>query len=130
MSPLAEQVMDVATDRLVQVDQKGYFTFAKSGIRVVDQIVTNFSDDDVQALGDNVVLILNTVKELTQPEIMAVLGRMIEAVQRQQAADGDGARARTESVPPRHAHARPRHPQGPRPGAQHARRGVRGRPHP
>lgn len=85
MWPLSDQVMDFATDRLVEADQKGYFAFAKGGMRVVDEVVTNFTEDDVQALGDNVVLILNTVKELTQPEIMAVLYRMIEAVQHQQA---------------------------------------------
>ena len=52
---------------------------------VVDRIVTGFSEEDVESLGDNVVLILQTVKEMTQPEIMAILYRMIEAIQRQQA---------------------------------------------
>lgn len=84
MMPLTEHAMDVATDRLVTLDAKGYFTFAKSGLHVVDRIVTGFSEEDVEALGDNVVLILETVKEMTQPEVMAVLYRMIEAIQRQQ----------------------------------------------
>ena len=84
MMPLTEHAMDVATDRLVTLDKKGYFTFAKAGAHVVDRVVTGFSEEDVEALGDNVVLILETVKEMTQPEIMAVLYRMIEAVQRQQ----------------------------------------------
>ena len=84
MMPLTEHAVDVATDRLVNLDQKGYFTFAKAGMHVVDRVVTGFSEEDVEALGDNVVLILETIKEMTQPEIMAVLYRMIEAVQRQQ----------------------------------------------
>ncbi len=84
MTPLTEHAMDVATDRLVSLDQKGYFSFAKSGMHVVDRIVTGFSEEDVEALGDNVVLILETVKEMTQPDVMAALYHMIEAVQRQQ----------------------------------------------
>lgn len=84
MMPLTEHAMDVATDRLVNIDQKGYFAFAKGGLSVVDKIVTGFSEEDVAALGDNVVLILETVKEMTQPEVMAVLYRVIEAVQHQQ----------------------------------------------
>ncbi len=84
MMPLTEHAVDVATDRLVEIDQKGYFGFAKSGLRVVDRIVTEFSEEDVDALGDNVVLILETVKEMTQPDVMAALYHMIEAVQRQQ----------------------------------------------
>ena len=84
MMPLTEHAMDVATDRLVTLDQRGYFNFAKSGLHVVDRVVTGFSEEDVEALGDNVVLILETIKEMTQPEVMAVLYRMIGAVQRQQ----------------------------------------------
>ena len=84
MMPLGEQAMDVATDRLVELDQKGYFGFAQSAWHVVDRIVTGFTEDDVEALGDNVVLILATIKELTQPEMMGALHHMIEAVQRQQ----------------------------------------------
>ncbi len=84
MMPLTEHAVDVATDRLVALDQKGYFGFAKSSLQVVDRIVTEFSEEDVDALGDNVVLILETIKEMTQPDVMAALYHMIEAVQRQQ----------------------------------------------
>jgi uncharacterized protein YjgD (DUF1641 family) len=84
MMPLTDHVMDVTTDSLVALDQKGYFKFAKGGMQVVDRIVTGFTEDDVEQLGENVVLILETIKEMTQPEIMAALHRMIGAVQRQQ----------------------------------------------
>ena len=80
---LASEAMEMATTRLEELDRKGYFTFMEAGLGVVDRVVTNFSEDDVNQLGDNVVLILETVKELTQPEIMAVLYRMIEAIDRQ-----------------------------------------------
>jgi uncharacterized protein YjgD (DUF1641 family) len=70
---------------LEEYEQKGYFEFAGAAAGVVDRIVTGFSEEDVESLGDNVVLILQTVKEMTQPEIMAILYRMIEAIQRQQA---------------------------------------------
>ncbi len=83
---LASEAMDAATAKLDELDRKGYFTFLDASLGVVDQVVTNFSEDDVKALGDNVVLILETVKEMTQPEIMAVLYRMIEAIERQRLA--------------------------------------------
>ena len=71
---------------LEEYEQRGYFEFMQAAFGVVDRIVTGFSEEDVESLGDNVVLILQTVKEMTQPEIMAILYRMIEAIQRQQAA--------------------------------------------
>ena len=62
-----------ATSALQELDQRGYFTFAKSGLGVVDRVVTSFTEDDVNQLGDNIVLILQTVKEMTQPEVMELL---------------------------------------------------------
>jgi uncharacterized protein YjgD (DUF1641 family) len=73
--PLAAPAMATVTSTLQELDDKGYFTFAKGGADIVDKVVTSFSEDDIDALGDNVVLILNTVKEMTQPEVMTLLQR-------------------------------------------------------
>jgi len=56
--------------RLDEFDRKGYFEFIKESQNIIDKIVTSFNKDDVQALGDNVVTILNTVKNLTQPDML------------------------------------------------------------
>ena len=37
-------------------EERGYFEFAKAGLGVVDRVVTNFTEEDVEQLGDNVVL--------------------------------------------------------------------------
>jgi uncharacterized protein YjgD (DUF1641 family) len=63
------------SESLAQAERKGYFTFARHGAAMVDEVVTSFSEEDVVALRDNLVLILNTVKELTQPEVMTLLNR-------------------------------------------------------
>lgn len=63
------------SDSLADAERKGYFTFARHGAQMVEEVVTSFSEDDVVALRDNLVLILNTVKELTQPEVMTLLNR-------------------------------------------------------
>lgn len=69
------------SDVLAEAEQKGYFTFARGGAAIADKVVTSFTEDDVDALGDNVVLILNTLKEMTQPEIMTMLRRTMLTVQ-------------------------------------------------
>jgi uncharacterized protein YjgD (DUF1641 family) len=43
--------------------------------------VTSFSPEDVKALGENVVTILQTVREMTQPEVMALVRRTAETAQ-------------------------------------------------
>jgi uncharacterized protein YjgD (DUF1641 family) len=70
VSPLADEAFGKAVDTLTDLEHKGYFTFAQGSRRILDNVVTSFTEEDVNRLGDNVVLILNTVKEMTQPEIM------------------------------------------------------------
>lgn len=70
MGPLADEAFGKAVETLSDLEHKGYFTFARGGRRILDNVVTSFTEEDVNRLGDNVVLILNTVKEMTQPEIM------------------------------------------------------------
>jgi uncharacterized protein YjgD (DUF1641 family) len=55
---------------LDRLEREGYFTFARSSWRILEKIVAEFDEEDVNALGDNIVLILNTIKSMTQPEIM------------------------------------------------------------
>ena len=50
---------------------------------MVDNVVTSFSEEDVNRLGDNIVLILNTVKDMTQPEIMNFVRNTLEVAERE-----------------------------------------------
>ncbi len=77
-SPLTKEMMTEATDRLAELERKGYFGFARQSFYVIDQIVTSFSEEDVKQLGDNIVLILNTVKALTQPQMMTLLNNLTQ----------------------------------------------------
>ena len=88
LSDLAAQVSDLSgpalaklTDTLQAADEKGYFAFAREGSKIADRVVTEYTEEDVRALGDNVVTILNAVKEMTQPEVMGLVQRSVVQVQ-------------------------------------------------
>jgi uncharacterized protein YjgD (DUF1641 family) len=81
ITPMAKPVMASATDRLATLDERGYFDIGRSGLGIIDRVVTSFTDEDVEALGDNIVLILQTVREMTQPEVMQMLQRTFTTVQ-------------------------------------------------
>jgi len=81
LNPLTQDAFMALMNRLNEMEQKGYFEFARGGMQIVDRIVTEFSEDDVQQLGDNVVLILQTVKEMTQPEVMMMMSNTIHVMQ-------------------------------------------------
>jgi len=87
LSDLAAQVTELSgpglaklTEVLTVADEKGYFAFARQGGMIADRVVTEFTEDDVKALGENVVTILNAVKEMTQPEVMGLVQRTAVSV--------------------------------------------------
>ena len=73
ISPLTKDVVISLMQQLDAMERKGYFTFAQGGLDIADRVVTSFTEEDVQQLGDNIVLILQTIKEMTQPEIMNMM---------------------------------------------------------
>ncbi len=82
--PLGPEALALVIERLAEAEERGYFRFARAGADVADRIMTGFDADDLAQLGENVVTILETVKEITQPEMLALLGHMVDAMQRQQ----------------------------------------------
>jgi uncharacterized protein YjgD (DUF1641 family) len=78
---LGKQVFNYSIEELERMERAGYFSFAQECWRIVERIVTEFSDDDVRALGDNIVTILTTVRNMTQPEIMSIANNAVGAIQ-------------------------------------------------
>ena len=70
VGPLANEGFGKVVDTMAEMEHKGYFGFARGGMRMLDNVVTSFNEEDVDHLGENIVLILNTVKDMTQPEIL------------------------------------------------------------
>lgn len=70
VGPIANEVIIDATKKLHEFEQKGYFEFMKEFGRIIDNIVTHYEVEDVRMLADNVVAIMDTVKNLTQPEML------------------------------------------------------------
>ncbi len=76
-SPISRESIIDLMYKLDEFDRKGYFQFFKEFGTVLDNIVTSFTVDDVKALGDNIVTILNTVKNLTQPDMLHAINNAV-----------------------------------------------------
>ncbi len=90
MSELSGPALEMTTARLGEMDQRGYFQFMRSGLGVLDRIVTGFDEGDLDALGDNVVLMLETLRDMTQPDVMLMLRRTLHSVQAADAEEPPG----------------------------------------
>ena len=71
--PVSREMFRDVMMKLDEYDRKGYFEFLGELQTVADKIVTSFSKEDVKNLGDNIVTILNTVKNLTQPDMLSTV---------------------------------------------------------
>lgn len=82
VQPLGKEVFDDVLIKLNELDRKGYFAFSRELARVADNVVTHFTPDDVRLLADNIVVILETVRDLTQPEMLKALDNAVNIYKR------------------------------------------------
>ena len=75
--PVTKELFSTTLEKLDAFDQKGYFQFIKELITVADRVVEHFSEEDVRLLGDNIITILETVKGLTQPEMLTAINNAV-----------------------------------------------------
>ncbi|MEZ5082935.1 MAG: DUF1641 domain-containing protein [Bacteroidales bacterium] len=77
-SPIARQVGLDAIQKMNELDQKGYIEFFRELSKVMENIITHFTPKDVKDLADNIVTILETVKGITQPDMLSAMGNAVD----------------------------------------------------
>ena len=77
ISPLVRESFKDYMNKMDELDRKGYFEFAKELSQVADHIVVSFTKEDVKNLGDNIATILNTIKNLTQPDMLHTINNAL-----------------------------------------------------
>ena len=81
LMPVAREVMASAVGKLDALEKKGCFSFGRALAEVAEKVLDHYSADDVRALGGAIVAILDTVRALTQPEVLAIVGEAGEVLQ-------------------------------------------------
>ena len=73
LNPIIKQVGLDTIDKFHEFDQKGYFEFFGEALKIIDNIVTHYTVEDVRQLADNIITIMDTLKNLTQPDMMKAM---------------------------------------------------------
>jgi uncharacterized protein YjgD (DUF1641 family)/uncharacterized protein YfkK (UPF0435 family) len=81
LTPITQQVGLDSIHFMNDIEKKGYVDFIRQSMKIVDNVVTHFSTDDLQALADNIVTILETVKSITQPEMLKTINNSLTVYQ-------------------------------------------------
>ena len=77
-SPIANELIIDFTHKMQELDNKGYFEFMRETGSILDNVITHYSPEDVRSLADNIVTILETVRSMTQPEMMTAVNNAIK----------------------------------------------------
>ncbi|MFH1763216.1 MAG: DUF1641 domain-containing protein [Gemmatimonadota bacterium] len=80
LMPMANGIIHLTSDRLQEFEQDGTLDFIREGVGVLQRVSTAFTPEDVRLLGDNIVHILMTVRNLTQPEVLGLADRATSAL--------------------------------------------------
>lgn len=73
ITPIMHQMGLDGIHMMNEFEQKGYFAFIREAMSIMDNVVEHFSVEDVRLLADNAVSILETVKSLTQPDMLKAI---------------------------------------------------------
>ena len=76
-SPIVNEILIDFTKKINVLEQKGYFEFFVEISKVLDNIITKLSPEDIKQLADNVGIILEIVKNFSQPEILNLLNKSL-----------------------------------------------------
>jgi uncharacterized protein YjgD (DUF1641 family) len=66
-----------AIHKLHELEQKGYIDFLREVARIFDNVVASYSPEDVRQLADNIVTILETVRNMTQPDMLNAMNNAV-----------------------------------------------------
>lgn len=73
ITPILHQVGLDGVKAMGDLEHKGYVDFAKESMKIIGNIVEHFTIEDVQLLADNIVIIMETIKNLTQPDMLGAI---------------------------------------------------------
>jgi len=82
LGPVAREVIIDFIKKLHELEQKGYFEFFREFSTIIDNIVIHYSAEDARLLADNIVTIMDTLKNMTQPEMMSALNNALSIYQK------------------------------------------------
>jgi len=75
--PIVNEVGVDVIHKFHEMEQKGYFDFLREATRIFDNIVSNYSPEDVRELADNIVTIMETVRNMTQPDMLRAMNNAV-----------------------------------------------------
>jgi uncharacterized protein YjgD (DUF1641 family) len=82
MGPIFNETVIDMIRKMAEMEEKGYFEFFNEMMRATDSIITHYSGEDVKLLADNIVTVMDTVKNITQPDMLQAMNNAVNVFQK------------------------------------------------
>lgn len=76
--PIVKEVGMDAVDKFKEIDDKGYFELMKQFMKAIDNIMSKFTKDDLESLGDKIESVLNTLLVIIDPAFMSKIEMFVQ----------------------------------------------------
>lgn len=83
IGPLANDAFGKAVDITADLEAKGYFTFTRGGVKLMDHLVSSYSEEDLNRLSESIGLIMAMIKEISKPEILSFANQTLVEVMKE-----------------------------------------------
>ncbi len=80
VGPIAHEVIIDFTKKMAEFEQKGYFEFVAGMGKIVDTIIVNYKKEDFVHLSENIVVILDIAKNITDKRMLASVNQALVAL--------------------------------------------------
>lgn len=71
--PIIQSMGRAAVGRFAALEEKGYFTFGRHALGALDRVVAAYGEAEMAAFADAAVHITDTLRDLTQPDVLATI---------------------------------------------------------
>ncbi|MBL7127971.1 MAG: DUF1641 domain-containing protein [Ignavibacteria bacterium] len=79
VTPLTREYILDFMKKMDEFDRKGYFEFLKESAKIIDKVVTEFPVQELKIFENNIIAFMNTIKNLTQPEMLESINKAVDA---------------------------------------------------
>ena len=77
---LGKQFFIQSINKLDQLEQQGFFTFAEGSWRIIEELVSSISPEKLEALKDRVPMIVDIIQDLTSPSTLEIVNETLEVM--------------------------------------------------
>lgn len=72
LTPVGREALGAMTTQFAELEAKGYFAMGKELMALADKVIDNHGPEEVHRLAENIGLLLSTVRNFTQPDVLEI----------------------------------------------------------